>query len=138
MTVNQKVTGTAVTMPVGICIGCGVSTALTILGAGLVAKLIDMEVLRENAIGYGAMLIILLASISGAGIAVRKIKKRMLQVSAMVGLFYYAMLLAMTALLFGGQYQGMGVTALLILSGCGVVVLIAGREKKTKRYRKGR
>ena len=138
MTINQKVTGTAVTMPVGICIGCVVSTALTILGAGLVAKLIDMEVLRENAIGYGAMMIILLASISGAGIAVTKIKKRMLQVSAMVGLLYYAMLLAMTALFFGGQYQGMGVTALMILAGCGVVVLIAGREKKTKRYRKGR
>ena len=138
MTVNQKVTGTAVTMPVGIGIGCGVSMALTILGAGLVAKLIDMEVLQENAIGYGAMMVILLASISGASVAVRKIKKRILQVSAMVGLFYYAMLLAITALFFGGKYQGMGVTALMILAGCGVVVLIAGREKKTKRYRKGR
>ena len=138
MTVNQKVTGTAVTMPIGICIGSSISVALTILGAGFVAKLISMEMLQETAIGYGAMIIILLASISGAGIAVRKVKKRMLQVSALVGVFYYVMLLAMTAILFGGKYQGMGVTALLVLAGCGVVVLIAGREKKSKRYRKGR
>ena len=138
MTVNQKVTGTAVTMPMGICIGSSISVALTILGAGFVAKLISMEMLQETAIGYGAMIIILLASISGAGIAVRKVKKRMRQVSALVGVFYYVMLLAMTAILFGGKYQGMGVTALLVLAGCGVVVLIAGREKKSKRYRKGR
>ena len=138
MTVNRKVTGTAVTMPVGIGIGCAISMALTALGAGLTAKLISMEVLRENAIGYGAMIIVLLASIGGAGIAVNKVKKRMLQVVVLVGILYYGMLLAMTALFFGGQYQGMGVTALLILAGCGVVVLIAGKEKKTKSYRKGR
>ena len=138
MTVNQKVTGTAMTMPMGIGIGCGISMLLTILGSGLVAKLISMEVLQENAIGYGAMMIILLSSISGAGIAVNKVKKRMLQVSTLVGGLYYVMLLGATALFFGGQYQGMGVTALLILAGCGVVVLIAGREKKSKRYRKGR
>ena len=100
--------------------------------------MIAMEILKENAVGYGAMIIILLSSISGAGIAVNKVKKRMLQVSALVGGLYYMMLLGATALFFGGKYQGMGVTALLILAGCGVVVLIAGRGKKSKRYRKGR
>ena len=138
MTVNRKVTGTAVSMPMGIGIGCGISMILTILGAGLAAKLISAEVLRENAIGYGAMMIILISSIAGAGIAVNKVKKRMLQVSVLVGMFYYALLLAMTALFFGGKYQGMGVTALLVMAGCGVVVLMAGREKKTKKYRKGK
>ena len=138
MTVNQKVTGTAVTMPTGISIGCGVSMLLTILGSGLVAKLISMEVLQENAVGYGAMMIILLSSIIGAGIAVKKVKKRILQVTALVGGLYYVILLAATAIFFGGQFQGMGVTALLVLAGCGVVVLIAGREKKSKGYRKGR
>ena len=84
MTVNRKVTGTAVTMPVGIGIGCGISLSFTILGAGLVAKLISMEVLRETAIGYGAMMTVLLATV------------------------------------------------------CGAVILMAGREKKFGKYRKGR
>ena len=138
MTLNRKVTGTAVTMPMGIGIGCGISMILTILGAGLVAKLISAEMLQETAIGYGAMMIILAASVTGSAVAVKKVKKRMLQVSLLVGAGYYALLLGMTALFFGGQYQGMGVTALLVLAGCGVVVLLAGREKKLKKFRKGR
>lgn len=138
MTVNRKVTGTAVTMPAGIGIGCGISLCLTVLGSGLTAKLISMEVLRETAIGYGAMIIIILATISGAGIAVNKVKKRILQVSVSVGVCYFTLLLAMTALFFGGKYQGMGVTALLIAGGCGVVILMAGRDRKPKKYRKGR
>ena len=138
MTVNRKVTGTAVTMPVGIGIGCGISLSFTILGAGLVAKLISMEVLRETAIGYGAMMTVLLATVCGAGVAVNKVKKRILQVAMLVGAGYFALLLAVTALFFGGQYQGMGVTALLVAGGCGAVILMTGREKKFGKYRKGR
>ena len=136
MTVNRKVTGTAMTMPAGIGVGCGISMLVTILGSALVAKLISLEVLQEMAIGYGAMAIILVASTLGALTAVKKVKKRMLQVSALVGFVYYGLLLAMTACLFGGQYQGLGVTALLVLAGCGLVALILSREQKPKRFRK--
>ena len=138
MTVNRKVTGTAVSMPAGIGIGCGISLLLTLLGAGTAAKLIADEVLQETAIGYGAMVIILLASISGSWIAVKKVKKRRLQVAMLVGVGYFASLLATTALFFGGQYQGMGVTALLVLAGTGTVVLMGSREKKPQKRRKVR
>ena len=76
MTVNRKVTGTAVSMPAGIGIGCGISMVLTLLGAGVVAKMIESEMLQESAVGYGAMLIILIASFGGSAIAVNKVKKR--------------------------------------------------------------
>ena len=125
-------------MPAGIGIGCGISLGVTLLGAGITAKLISEEILRENAIGYGAMLVILLASICGAGAAVGKVKKRRLQVSLLVGLGYFASLFAMTALFFGGQYQGMGVTALLVFAGAGTVILLGLREKKSRKLRKGR
>ena len=138
MTINRKVTGTAASMPMGIGIGCGVSMILTVLGAGVAAKLIAVEILQETAIGYGAMAIILLASICGSMIAVKKVKKRKLQVSLMVGSGYYLSLLAMTALFFGGQYQGMWVTALLVLAGSGTTILIETREKKSVKFRKGR
>ena len=138
MTTNRKVTGTAVTMPMGVGIGCGISMILTILGAAVVAKLISAEILKETAVGYGAMMIILTATICGGAVAVNKVKKRILQVSILVGGVYFVLLMAMTALFFGGQYQGMGVTALLILGGSGVVILMAGRKKKSKGLRKGR
>ena len=80
MMVNRKVTGTAVSMPMGIGIGCGISMILTILGAGVVAKMITEGILQETTIGYGAMAIIMASSISGSIIAVNKVKKRKLQV----------------------------------------------------------
>ena len=138
MTVNQKVTGTAVSMPAGVALGCAVSLLITGVGSVLVAKLISEEVLMDTAIGYGAMMILLLASAAGAAIAAAKVKRMRLQVCLLVGVAYYGTLLALTALFFGGQYRGMGVTALLVLAGTGTTILLNSREKKTGKYRKGR
>ena len=138
MTVNQKVTGTAVSMPAGIAMGCAISLLITAAGSMLVAKLIADEVLMDTAIGYGAMLVLLLASALGAAIAAAKVKRMRLQVCLLTGVAYYGALLAITALFFGGQYQGMGVTALLVLAGTGASILLGVREKKTRKYRKGR
>ena len=138
MTVNQKVTGKAVSIPVGIAIGCAVSLLITVLGSVMVAKLISDEVLVDTAIGYGAMMIVLLASALGAAISATKTKRLRLQVCLLAGAVYYGALLAVTALFFGGQYQGMGVTALLVLAGTGTVILLGAREKKPRKYQKGR
>ena len=138
MTVNRKVTGTAVSMPAGIAIGCVVSLLLTLAGSSLAAKLISDEILKDTAIGYGSMLIVLLASALGAVTAISRVKRRYLQVCLLSGVSYYGLLLCITALFFGGQYQGMGVTAMLVLAGVGSVVLLGTKEKKTKNFRKGR
>ena len=138
MTVNQKVTGTAASMPVGIAMGCAVSLLITAAGSILVAKLISDEVLVDTAIGYGAMIILLLAAALGATISAAKVKRLRLQVCLLTGVAYYGALLAVTALFFGGQYQGMGVTALLVLAGTGSAALMNIREKKPRKYRKGR
>ena len=138
MTVNRKVTGTAVSMPAGIAIGCVVSLLLTLAGSSLAAKLISDEILKDTAIGYGSMLIVLLASALGAVTAISRVKRRYLQVCLLSGVSYYGLLLCVTALFFGGQYQGMGVTAMLVLAGVGSVVLLGTKEKKTKNFRKGR
>ena len=92
----------------------------------------------QTAIGYGAMIILLAASTIGASISAWKIKRLRLQVCLLSGVAYYAALLCITALFFGGQYQGMGVTALVVLAGTGVAILLSTREKKTRKYRKGR
>ena len=138
MTINRKVTGTAVSMPVGIGLGCVVSIILTIIGSAIAAKFISEEVIMESAIGYAVMIIILLATMAGSGIAVCKVKRRILQVSALAGFSYFLILLAATALFFGGQYQGMWATALLIAGGCGAVALMNSRDRKGMHSRKGR
>lgn len=128
MTVNQKVTGTASSMAGGLAFGGFISLAVTITGAILCGFLVSGEMIPESGIGYGSMVILLGASVLGAAAAAGKIKHRRLFVCGMSGVIYYGTLLAITALFFGGQYQGMGVTALVVLAGCGIVILLGMKQ----------
>lgn len=136
MVVNQKVTGTASTMPVGIVLGLLGSLGITFSGAALSGLLIWKEVLSEDAIGYCAMLFILISSVAGTSVSVARIKRRRVFVCAIAGGVYFASLLSLTALFFGGQYQGVGVTALLIMAGSTLVALLGLRQKRTQKYHK--
>lgn len=135
---NRKVTGNAASMGAGLALGAAVSMAVTIAFSLLTAKLVDSGSLAESGIGYAAMGILLLSSILGAMTAIRRIKRQRLVVCLASGGIYYALLLSMTALFFGGQYTGMGVTALVVAGGCGAVILAgmgqggAGRKRKIK------
>lgn len=119
MVVNQKVTGRASSVPVGLAIGAGMSLGITLLLSVLAAWLISAEYIREEGIGYLVMIILLAASASGGTLAGYKIKKMKMQVSALTGVIYFALLLALTALFFGGQYEGMGTTLVMVLLGSG-------------------
>lgn len=135
MVVNQKVTGTASSMPAGLAVGAVFSLAVTIIGSGLVAWLVGRETLPEDSIGYCAMAILLLAGVSGAAMAVGRIKRRRAMVCMLSGTIYYICLLGITALFFGGQYQGMGVTGLMVF--CGVMlVLLAGVRREGRAVRR--
>lgn len=139
MTVNKKTGGTAVTMPAGLSLGAVASMLVTFLCAAILAKLIDSEAVPEDSIGYGIMVLLVLSSYIGAMVASKRIKRKMLTVCVLSGVVYMAMLLGITALFFGGQYQAVGVTALLVMCGIGLAVLThmqqMGRGKR--RIRKG-
>jgi dolichol kinase len=49
------------------------------------------------------------------------------------GMIYFCVLLSITALCFGGQYQGIGVTGLVVLCGSCCAGLMGLREKKQGR-----
>lgn len=138
MVVNRKVTGTASSMPAGLALGLCASLAVTIVGSILAANLVLRETIPENGIGYCSMVILLLSSVLGAVVSVNRIKHRRLYVCALSGVVYYGALLATTALFFGGQYQGMGVTAMMVLAGCGAVALLGlkGEKKGSSRGQK--
>lgn len=137
MVSNQKVTGKAMSLPAGLALGGIISLSVTILGAVIAGKMIDGEVMAQNAVGYAAMVILLLAALLGAVTASGNIKRQKMAVCIGSGVVYYGTLLAITALFFGGQYQGMGVTALMILAGCGLAILYEVKaEGKGSRKRK--
>lgn len=138
MVTTKKPTGRAMSIPGGLALGAAVSLGVTLILSAAVAKMVDAELMGEGAIGYGALITLLTAAIAGAAFAATKIKRQRILVCCLSGLVYYITLLGVTALFFGGQYQGMGVTALVVAGGCGTVVLMGLNQGKGKgnRHRK--
>lgn len=128
MTVNRKPTGTASSIPAGLGWGCASATAVMLMGTFVTAKMIDKEILGWNRSGYAIMVILLLSSWVGAMMASGRIKRRRLTICMAAGAVYMIMLMLMTALFFGGQYNGVGETGLLIL--CGSTLAAFSQPKK--------
>lgn len=139
MVTQRKATGRASSTPVGLAWGAMVSLGLTLIGSGIVAFLVDRGTMSIEGIGYGAMGILVISALSGALTAWSKIKRLRLQVCLISGGIYYLMLLGMTMLFFGGQFRGMGVTALMVA--CGSILAILGGFSKgrggKRSYRRG-
>ena len=134
---KQKRSGTALSIPVGLGVGLLVGLLVTVAGAAFTAWLIAAEKIGEGSAGYAAMVILALAAGLDALSAVYLIKKQRLQVSMRSGVCYYLSLLGMTALFFGGQYQGMGVSAIIVLAICAVIAFLPTKScmKNGKRKR---
>lgn len=126
---------TEFTMPLGLGTGTLICIIITLAGAMLIATLVNGERISEEAIPYGVMILVLAASVSGAAVSAFCVKKSYLVVCLLTGICYFAVLLATTALFFGGEYRGIGATAAIILAGSGGTALISAKGKpngKTK------
>lgn len=132
MTVNQKPTGIAATVPAGLAWGAFAASSITLAGAGITAILIDREILSWEQSGYAVLIILLLASWLGASASAGKIKRQRLMICIASGAVYFSMLLLITALFFGGHYSGVGETALLIFCGSMLGVFTGYRGKSGK------
>lgn len=136
MVVDRKVTGKASSMPGGLAAGALCSLSITLAMAALLAKLVEAKRMAEENIGYGVMVLLLLASFAGALVAFRRIKRQRMLVCLLSGVIYFAILMSMTALFFGGQYEAVGVTALLVLGGSAVAALLGLQQGRGQKHRK--
>ncbi len=127
---NKKSVG----MPAGLGLGLLISTVITLAGAAAVSHMVATEKIGEEAVGYGAIVILAVSAAMGAWGAFALIKQLRLQVCMLSGACYYLLLLATTAMFFGGQYQGMGITAIAILAGCALVAFMP--TKKGQNWKK--
>lgn len=108
----------------------------TLVLSAVLAKLVDMEKIPQDKIGYGIMVLLLVCAFAGANVSCSKIKRQYLIVSAISAVIYFAMLLCITALFFGGQYSGVGVTAILILCGSLLAAFAKSGKGEGKKRRK--
>ena len=137
---TYKLTAKAVTIPAGLALGVAAAVAVTVIGAGLAAWAILGGVVPEGAAGYLSMVILLLSSAAGASVAAGTIQRLRAQMCLAAGGGYFLALLAVTAAFFGGRYQGIGVTALMVMCGSVLVILLApsGKNRAGCRRRKKR
>lgn len=119
-----------------LALGAVVSMVVTFIGAAICAAMVSSEMISEGSMGYCAMVILFLSAVAGAVAATMKVQEKRLYISIITGLVYTLILLAITALFFDGQYQGIGVTLIVVLSGCILVVLLdqsRGKGVKSRR-----
>ncbi|MBE6976078.1 MAG: hypothetical protein E7439_02635 [Ruminococcaceae bacterium] len=127
----KKVTGKASAVPIGIGLGVLISLVLTLLGGMGVASLLAGESIGMEALGFWRMALQFIAAFAGAVVTAVKIKHQIMPMSLITGGGYFLTLLAMNALFFGGQYQGVLVTGLMILLGSVLAAWIVGRGGNT-------
>ena len=137
---TYKLTAKARSIPVGILVGIGTALVVTALGAVAAAWAILGGLFAEKASGYCAMVILLLASSAGAAVAAGMIQRLRGQICLAAGGGYYLCLLLINALFLGGQYEGFGATAAMILCGCALVILLTpcSKNRAGRRRRKNR
>ena len=123
-------------IPSGLAAGAAVSIVATVVISFVGAQLILNEVMTQDRIGYCSMAALLAGTILGAVTASGKIRHRKLLMCLLSGGVYFCLLLAATALFFGGQYEGFGVTFLTVLMGSFAAALMTSREGKGGKKRK--
>lgn len=133
---NLLKSGKTCSVPQGLLYGGLISILVTTSIAALLAKLVDIGKIPWDWIGYGTMILLFLSAFLGAATANRVIRRQRFVISIMSGLVYFGILLSVTALFFGGQFEAVGVTGLLILAGCGCAGLLNFEEKRGGKRRK--
>lgn len=137
---NHKVTGTAMPMALGLALGVGIALLVLTISVALIAWMALGEKIPVPAVGYTAMAAHLLSVCVGGFVASAAIKHRKMIVCLIVGGAYYLCLIGCTAMFFGGQYNGLGVTLLIVAGASGLIGWLTSRGDNTgrKRYKKYR
>ena len=119
-----------------VAMGSAVSVVVAMITVSVFAALISAETITPAWADYCSLASLLLSATVGSATAVRSATEKQLYLSLAVGGVYLLVLLAMTALLFGGQYRGVGVSAFVVFSGAILAVLIGqGRGNRSKSRR---
>ena len=136
MVVNRKPTGRAMSLPAGLAVGALFSLGATLILAAVLAKLVESETIPVEKIGYGIMILTVLSAFTGAMVSFSRIKRQRLLVCGVSGAIYFAILMSITALFFGGQYSAVGITALLVLGGSAAAAFLGLRQRGGRKRKK--
>ena len=130
--------GRTMSVPGGMAIAAIISMGITLLAATVMAAMLNAEKISWQQTGYWIIAVLFLSAYAGSKGAYAAIKRRRLAISLMSGGLYWGLLLCITALFFGGNYDAVPETAAVIVagSGCAAMVSLPQRQTKPKKKRK--
>lgn len=114
----------------GILKGALCGLGIVLLGALVITLLLNRKLLEINSLEYGVFIVTIVSVIVGCTIGTIAVGNHILIVSLGIGAAIQIALLGTTALFFGGTYQGVAVTTLLIAGVCLAVSLIMTKHAK--------
>lgn len=121
--------------PGSIAVGTAVSIAAALIGAAIIAILIESGSISPGAIRYGVMIMLLASSLAGAIAASTCFTSKRMIVCVIASICFFVTLLCVTAMFFDGTFTGIPATALLVIGGGIIAGLIpAGHGKKQKTH----
>ena len=132
MMVNQKNTGTAKSIPVGLAYGWLAEIFCMMLCCAVLSVLVVGGKLKWEMSGYGIMVMLMLCSYIGASVSSDMVKRRKLVICLVSGGLYILTLIGIMTLFFGAQYSAVGTSSLLILGGSLLSALVHSAEKKKR------
>lgn len=127
---SGNLAGRSMSVQGGLILSGTTSLGITLLLSALLAKLLDSQKLSWEQAGYWIMGMLFAAAFAGAKAAIAAIKRQRLAVSVMSGMLYWGVLLCITALFFGGNFDAVPETALIIIAGSGCAAMVSLPLKK--------
>lgn len=129
-------TGKSLSFPGGMTVSGITSMSITILASVIIAQMLDSGQITWEQSGYWIMGMLLLSAFLGAKAAIVAIKRQKLAVSMMSGILYWGIMICVTALFFGGNYDAVLETAALIIAGSGCAAMVSLPQKRSRRKRR--
>lgn len=123
----KKATGTAPSMLRVTFTGVAISCGWAVLCAALIAMLLDREAIKMESVGYWAMAAHFSAALIGTMIARRRAGHMARPAIGAVGVGYFLCIVLANVLFFGGSFQGVGTTLILVLLASAGPMLTEGR-----------
>lgn len=134
MKTNQIRKGRSI--PVSIFIGIAISILLTLIVAGIAAALLASERIGIQTLSAIASITVVIATGVGSWLSTRLAGKQRMLVCLITGAGYFLLLLAMTAMFFGGSYEQVPIRLLFVLLSSALVGFLGMKGKRNNKIKR--
>jgi len=113
--------------------GAAVSLITSVGCAAICAAAISYDIIHQRDIGYCAVFIILISSMCAGLISAGSDRDKRMYIGMLASILYAVELLLITMLFFGGEYQGIPITVIVIVTGYVLSIMVSKKGMKQRK-----